>query len=276
MGTTGDGERLRFAASLRLDRGDAGDAMETICSLLAEDLNREVEGVAARSPSHLAEVLGQREADLGWVSPTLLLMAPELATMVPLLSSVRQGVASYHSIVFTSGAAAITSIDELSADTAAWVAPTSAAGYLVPRLTLARLGVDLDRAFEQELFVENHEGVGEAVFDGRAAVGGTYAHFELGDPDRDLIRAGYQAARPLSEGRILAVSGPIPADMIVAHPNVPIIDRIAFAAALCRLVHDPVGGAPIERVIGAEDFAPVSVEVLHELQSLMQAAEALA
>ena len=71
---------------------------------------------------------------------------------------------------------------------------------------------------------------------------------------------------------MLDISGPIPADMIVAHPEVPMAERIAFAAALSRLVHDPVGAEPIGRIIGAEDFAAVSLEVLEELTGLMKAA----
>ena len=36
----------------------------------------------------------------GWLSPTLLLSAKSLSTMVPLLSSLRDDVAFFHSVVF--------------------------------------------------------------------------------------------------------------------------------------------------------------------------------
>ena len=249
--------------------------MRTVCELLTEDLGRPVEPAPARSPSHLAEMLSDGEADFGWVSPTLLLMAPELATAVPLLSCVHQGAAFYHSVVFTAIDSAVRSLDDLGGVRAAWVAPTSSSGYIVPRLTLARCGVNLEAAFSEELFVDSHGEVARAVCDGRAAVGGTFAHFHDGVVDSDVVRAGYQDIMPLEDARILAVSGPIPADMIVCQPTVEMAARIAFAGALSRLVHDPVGARPIDTIIGADDFAPVSMEVLAELQGLMKAAAEL-
>lgn len=266
---------MRFAAALYVDDPLRRDAMDEVCGLLTEDLARPVEPVPARSPSHLAEVLSDGEADFGWVSPTLLLMAPELATAVPLLSCVRQGVAFYHSVVFTAADSLVRQLEDLQRVRAAWVAPTSAAGYIVPRLTLARRGVDLTSAFREELFLDSHGEVARAVCGGRAAVGGTFAHFHKGLAENDIVRAGYQDVMPFADARILAVSGPIPADMIVCHPSLPMADRIAFAAGLSRLVHDPVGGEPIRTIIGADDFAPVSMEVLAELQSLMKAAAEL-
>jgi len=271
MPSIADGS-LRFAVSLHLDDPAHREAMGTVCELLTGDVGCPVRSVSARSPSQLAELLAEGEADFGWVSPTLLLMAPELATMVPLLSCVRQGVAFYHSVVFTAADSLIRRLDDLQRVRAAWVAPTSAAGYIVPRLTLARRGVDPATAFREELFVNSHGEVARAVFGGRAAIGGTFAHFRKGLAENDIVHAGYEDVAPFAEARILAVSGPIPADMIVCHPDVAIADRIAFAAALSRLVHDPVGTKPIDTIIGAEDFAPVSVEVLQELQALMKAA----
>jgi phosphonate transport system substrate-binding protein len=249
--------------------------MSCITELLAEDMGENVEPVYARSPSHLEELLAEGEADFGWLSPTLLLMAPMLSTMVPLLSAVRHGAAFYHSIVFAPADSPVHSVEDLRDAHAAWVAPTSASGYLVPRLTLARCGVDSERALERETFCDSHGAVADLVFHGEAAIGGTYAHFEGGDPEAELLRTGYSDAPERSDARILAVSGPIPADMIVAHPFTPIPTRIAFAASLCRLVHDPVGAKPIDQIIGAEDFRPVGIDMLEELQGLMAAAAKL-
>lgn len=274
MSPSADGA-LRFAAALHLDDPVRRDAMEAVCELLTEDLGRPVQPVPARSPSHLAEVLSDGEADFGWVSPTLLLMAPQLATAVPLLSCVRQGVTVYHSVVFTAADSPIRELTHLQRVRAAWVAPTSAAGYIVPRLTLARRGVNLEEAFREELFLDSHGEVARAVCGGRVAIGGTFAHFHEGLAENDIIRAGYQDVMPFADARILAVSGPIPADMIVCHPSLPMTDRIAFAAGLSRLVHDPIGGQPVGTIIGADDFAPVSMDVLAELQALMTAAAAL-
>jgi phosphonate transport system substrate-binding protein len=202
-------------------------------------------------------------------------MSSDLATVVPLLSSVRDGATSFHAVLFTRADSGLTRVQDLSAARAAWVAPTSASGYLVPRLALVRRGVSLDEAFDDEVFLDSHGAVARAVLSGDADVGATYAHFEDGDPERRLVSSGYLAEDPNADVPILAVGGPIPADMIVAHPDVSLHDRIAFAAGLSRLANCAVGSEPIRRVIGADGFQAVSHESLAELEALMQASHVL-
>ncbi len=260
-----------FAANLRANDSDSRAAAEHLCALLSEDIGREVRAHFAHAPSALAEALSEGKAHFAWISPTLLLMSSKLATIVPLLSSVREGVATFHTVLFTAASTDIESMDDLHEARAAWVAPTSASGYLVARLTLARCGIDLDEALAEEEFLDSHGAVCRAVMSGEADVGATYAHFEGGTAKGRLLSTGYMAEVPNAAGRILAVGGPIPADMIVAHPSVPIRDRIAFAAALSRLANCAVGGASVRDVIGAESFQAVSHASLCELEALMQA-----
>lgn len=262
---------LTFALALRGHEPEWLKAFDALCELLGDDLGRRVKPLAAHAPSALAEAIGSGRANFGWVSPTLLMMAPSLATVVPLLSSVREGVAAFHSVVFTAPSSPFTTAADLEGVRAAWVAPTSASGYLVARLALARLGVDVDRAIASEVFLDSHGAVAEAVLSGAADIGGTYAHFDRGDARRALLRTGFDEH---GQARVLAVGGPIPADMIVAAADTDICARIAFAGALSHLAQDPVGSAPLRRVIGADDFQPVSNEMLAELRALMAASVA--
>jgi ABC-type phosphate/phosphonate transport system substrate-binding protein len=245
--------------------------MDELCQLLEHDTGMTVSPLLAPSPSTLADALVTGKAQFAWLSPTLLLMLPKLASMVPLLSSVRQDVAFFHAVVFAAMGSRVESIADLHQVSAAWVAPTSAAGYLVPRLTLARRGVDVTSAFVREDFLGTHGAVATAVLEGRADVGATYAHFEHGDAARRLLRTGYSDAVIGSKANVLAVSGPIPADMIVAHPDVAPAVRIAVAGALSRLPSDPVGRHALRTVIGADDFRAVTPEALRELEALAEA-----
>ncbi len=270
------GEGLVFGVTLSPDDDVHREALATMCELLSADSGFPVEGRDLRQPNQLARALAKGEVDVGWISPTLLLMDPGLAHVVPLLSSVRQGAACFHALLFCSTRIDAESVDDLRGAHAAWVAPSSAAGYLVPRLSLARKGYDLHEVFGDESFHDTHGKVAKAVLRGKADVGATYGHFSRGDAERgELVGAGFIEHGPFASIRILDVSGPIPADMIVARPEVPIPQRIAFAAALARLAHDPVGGDPLSRVIGAEDFRAVTTDALTELQSLMVAAHDL-
>jgi phosphonate transport system substrate-binding protein len=230
-----------------------------------------IEPLVATSPAELAGILADRRASFAWLSPTLLLMTPELRTAVPLLSSLRDGMAVFHSVIFTAATSGIDRVDQIANAHAAWVAPTSASGYLVPRLTLLAAGVPLD-ALARETFHDTHANVARAVLTGQADIGATFAHFEKGDATRRMIRAGYEDADVAARAQVLAVSGAIPADMVVSQPSVPISERVAFAGALCRLVHDPVGAAPFRTVIGADDFRAVTHQSLADLERLMKAA----
>jgi len=265
---------LVFGVTLSADDKTHREALGTLSELLSADSGLAVETHNLRRPNLLARALAMGDVDIGWLSPTLLLMDPGLSHVVPLLSSVRQGAAAFHALLFSSTRLDAESIDELHGAHVAWVAPSSAAGYLVPRLSLSRRGYDLGDLFAEETFYDTHGKVARAVLRGKADVGATYGHFAGGSADMGkLMSAGFMEHGPFASVRVLDVSGPIPADMIVVRPEVPIPERIAFAAALSRLAHDPVGGEPLRRVIGAEDFRAVTTEALSELQSLMQAAQ---
>jgi phosphonate transport system substrate-binding protein len=245
-------------------------SMEKLCQLLSADSGIQVEPFYAASPSRMAAALVDGKAHVAWMSPTLMLMSPELETAVPLLSSVRQGVAYFHSVLFCAESAPFEEVTDLVGARAAWVAPTSASGYLVPKLMLAQIGVDLRRAFVQEDFLDSHGAVVRAVMEEASAdVGATYASFERGDASQPLLSAGFRDAGH-EKVRILLTSGPIPADMIVANPSVTIQERVAFAGALCRLAQ--VADKTVKEVIGAQDFRAVSHEALAELGRLMKSA----
>lgn len=264
-----------FAVNLRTNDATSRATVTRLCALVGEDLDRPVHAHFAHAPSALAAAMKNGDAHFAWTSPTLLLLAADMASVVPLLSSVRRGQTAFHSVLFASAHSTIQHIDDLASARAAWVAPTSASGYLVARLSLVRHGIDLSQAFGDELFLDSHGAVARAVLTGEADVGATYAHFEGGDAKLRLASAGYTDEDPRADARILTVGGPIPADMIVAHPDVPIRDRTAFAAALSRLVHCAVGGDAIRDIIGADDFHPVSPASLMELDALMRASHDL-
>ena len=263
--------KMRFAVTLDVDAPATRAALYEICDLISSDAGFSVEPLVAPSPGDLARALAEEAADFAWLSPTLLLMTPALRGAIPLLSCVRNGMPFFHSVIFTAMQSGITSLAELDGARAAWVAPTSAAGYLVPRLTLVQAGVSPSKALSHESFHDTHAAAARVVLAGKAEIGASYAHFEQGDASRRMIRAGYQEASAFARARVLAVSGAIPADMIASHAKVDRAARSAFAAALCRLVHDPVGSESFATVIGAEDFRPVAQESLEELERLMEA-----
>jgi phosphonate transport system substrate-binding protein len=150
----------------------------------------------------------------------------------------------------------------------AWVAPTSASGYLFSRLALLRRGLNPAVLFGTENFYDAHGRVAAAVLEGRADVGATFAVYQGGDPARPLVRAGFLGAVPGRAARVIDVAGPIPADMIVAVPAVPISQRSALTVALQRIGEVPAAQQPLRALFGVEGFRAFSSASLRSLVDL--------
>jgi phosphonate transport system substrate-binding protein len=206
---------------------------------------------------------------LAWLSPTLMMTTPGLASVVPLVSSVREGVTSYHAALFVDDASPIRSVEQLAGARVAWIAPSSASGYLFPRAALRARGLDPRRLFSAESFHDTHGKVAEAVLLGRAQVGATFAHFEGGNPTRPLVRAGFLDVVRGRTGRVIEVAGPIPADLIAGAPEVPIHVRAALAVALQRLADHPAAREPLRALFGVDRFAPFASAGARALRALI-------
>lgn len=225
-----------------------------LCAWLSTRLGTLVRPHRAPSPEALASAYGAGRVDIAWVSPALLLTSPALADARPLVSSIRQGLASYHAALFVEKSSRFRSPSDLRGARAAWVASTSAAGYIVPRLSLAAHGLDPRELFASETFYDSHGNVARAVFGGAADVGATFAVFERGDPTAKLVRAGFLEAAT-GEGRILHVSGPIPSDPIVISPKLAVHHRIELLDAFTHGASEVLPA--VRHVLGAEEFQPV-------------------
>jgi phosphate/phosphite/phosphonate ABC transporter binding protein len=203
--------------------------------------------------------------DLAWVSPVLFLTAPELRNAHPLVNAMRQGGAMYHSVVFTRTDSKIRSPTQLVGARMAWVAKTSAGGYLVPRLTLAARGIRPDDHFREEIFTGSHGGVVTAVMNGEADAGGTYAVFEDGDPTKRLLRSGLDDLGDDVKARVILSAGPIPADLVVARADVPVTARAALVRVFEELADEAHSAHLIARVFNAERFIRFERGALDEL-----------
>ena len=250
-------------------------ALNVFCGALGQRLGFPIKRHRATSPTALAIALQKQTIQAAWVSPTLLVSSPHLAEAVPLVCSQRAGVSFYHAALFVPASSKITSVMELQNTRAAWVAPSSAAGYIIPRLSLARRGLSLNTLFWSESFHESHLGVCRAVARGQAEVGATYAVFTNGDPNAALLRAGFLECPETVKARVIDTSGPVPSDMVVVSPSVPVAQRTLISSALRALSEDTQAKAAMQAIFGTSDFAPFSPAAHKELRALLQTAKAL-
>lgn len=262
--------QITFGLVPHVEDAATRESLELLCSLISSDTGLDVRPLRAGSPALLANAVAADKVQIAWISPTLLLLSEALRNVVPLLTSVRQGVDAYHGLLFVAEDSPIRSWSDLIGKRVAWVARTSASGYLVPRLALKRRGLDVSSMFSSEVFLNSHGAVSWAVHDGSADVAATYGMFERGDPALPLVKSGYREFLPEFRGRVIESAGPIPSDMIVAHPAVPMLTRASIAGALSRLAVDDLGGPSIRKLIGADTFRPFSHESLRALQDLVE------
>lgn len=257
------------------DLPEARALLGDLCRHLSEIVHISIRPHRAPSPAALASAFGSGRVDLAWVSPVLALTAPELEHAAPLVSSVRAGVAQYHSVLFTSSDAPLRSLSDLVGVRAAWVARTSAAGFLVPRLALAARGLPPDVAFAEERFVDSHGAVARAVLGGEADVGATYAVFEGADPARAMLRSGFTRSVDGREGRVLLAVGPIPADLVIARPDVPITLRAALVTAFEALGTNAEAARSATALFGTDCFERFEAGALDPLREDVESGRAL-
>lgn len=244
------------------------------CSALGDQLGAVILPHRAPSPLALASAFHAGRVHFAWFSPTLLATSPAISSAVPLVSSVREGVASYHAVLFVPAESRIQSVHDLAGTHAAWVAESSAAGYLFPRLALERRGLDPQSLFASERFYQSYDATARAVLDGAADVGAAFAVYEHGDPKLPLLRAGFDKAADGRAVRVIDVSGPIPADVIVASRAVPSELRASAAIALARLSNDPASERFVKPLFGVDGFEHCGQGVLHSLRNLVPLAMA--
>ena len=245
-----------------------------LCAYLERQIGIPVTPHRAPSPEALASALHSGRVQVAWVGALSMLLSEHMTEMVPLLSAVREGVAFYHSVLFTPIKSPIRDVRGARGKRIAWVAPSSAAGYAVPRLSLARAGIDPHGFFSEEIFAGSHPESARVVVEGRADLAATYAIYRGGDPTKPLVKSGFRTFDSRLDVRILDVAGPIPSDLIVAAPRVFQDVRRSIATALLRIATDRASKQIMTDLIGADGFTRVTPSALREVRALVEVARA--
>src|SRR5687767_1395820 len=104
-----------------------GDGAETrallndLCGALSRACGFQVVSHRSPSPEALAAAMRQDRLQIAWVSALLYATSSAVGRGVPLLSSVRQGAATYHSVLYARADSGPRSLEQLRGVRAAWV-----------------------------------------------------------------------------------------------------------------------------------------------------------
>jgi phosphate/phosphite/phosphonate ABC transporter binding protein len=260
--TTGDAfRRVRVGVALAGDLEEGGRApLEPFCEALAGALDLVVTGHRYPHYQELLDGMHAGEIDLAWLPPVVALRATARGRTLPIALPVRGGSSSFHGALFARKDHPASRAKDLKGARVAWVDRQSAAGYLVIRAGLKSEGVDLTRAFAHEAFLGSHDAVVHAVLTGAVDVGATFAYL---DAARSVRRAAWGTATV----KVLALAGPIPADVVAATIRMPV--------ALIRKVQRALASddAALRRasldLFAAESFVEARPEHLEPLEKLL-------
>ena len=225
--------------------GATPDALAPLCRELAPLVRDEVTSVHPASYAELAAAFEKDRVQYAWMSPALLVLTDENTRLTPLLSSVRNDQIEYRAGIFVNATSRYTALEQLRGKTVAWVATTSASGYLFPRVHLATRGIEPTTFFGEELFVGSHAEVVRAVAEGRADCGATYV---------TASGSGFFDIAPDQPMRILEHTRPIPNDVIAGHGLLSKADHRVFSNAILTLAERDDGRALLRSAFHAERF----------------------
>ena len=260
--------------------GAAQSRLRELCVIASEATGVTFAPLHAPSYRELAELIRHGDGGIAWMPPIPAIDLEEDGAATPLALPWRHESASYYSALVTREGRGdrgergerAKGVPELQGLRVAWVDKESAAGYLVPRMHLASLGLDARTFFAQETFAHSHLGVIDAVVSGAADVGATFCTLEPGT--KRVMTAGWTAAdgSKIRDVDLVATLGPIPNDAIVASTRVPAAVRSGLTRWL--LAPDERSQDLLAELFQVRSFRVASSAHFDPLRHMMRAARA--
>src|SRR5579863_1749564 len=160
---------LRFAVSRAHGSSEArlSAGCRQLVDQLALTLAQPIELVLLRDYEEQLSALLEARVECAWMPPLTLARAITGGARLVAVNQ-RGGALTYRAGLLVRAEAPIHSLRDLSRLRAAWADPSSASGYLLPRLYLRASGVDLAQAFATERFFGSPSAACAAVADGDA------------------------------------------------------------------------------------------------------------
>lgn len=208
----------------------------------------------------LTQAMFRGEIDLAWLPPIPFLALADRRSIAVLASGRKS---PYRSAIIVAADSPIRRPGNLVGARAAWVDRHSASGFVLPRVKLARAGIDPGTAFAAEKFHGSHDAVVQAVVSGEADFGATWAQ---ATPPRNIT--GPWSRMDALEGsvRVLSVFGSIPPDVIAARDDLAPTARKAIVAALKTIYDEKQSRWLVRDVFGTEAFYRPDLDVYGSLQ----------
>lgn len=206
----------------------------------------------AESYKELADKVREGSTDVSWLGPVSYAWLAEGVTPIGCIG--RGGETDYRAALVVRDDSKIKSLADLKDATGlkgGWVDPWSAAGYVVPRLELARRKILPTPTFASEKFYGSHRAALEALARGDCDIAATYARFA-----ESATAGGWSEVKGLSV-RVLVTWGPIPSDVIAVRRNLGSKEYEATRDAFRTASADETFRAKLRGVFGGDEIKDV-------------------
>jgi phosphate/phosphite/phosphonate ABC transporter binding protein len=252
------GTPLSFGLVQTSPSDDANTRLDDLLAWLRTNAGVDLEPRPATDYMGLAGSVREASTDVAWLPPVVYAWLAEAVT--PVGSIVREGRTTYTAALIVQETSRLETLSDLVKVRAGWVDAWSAAGYVVPRLELARAGIDPLTAFQSESFHGSHREVVSALARGDCDVVGTYARAPL---TGENVTEGAWTGRDDVRVRVLASFGAIPADVLAVRRNLAPRDYERVRDAFRLACQDPAGRELVRGVFGGEELRE-GVEAGHD------------
>jgi phosphate/phosphite/phosphonate ABC transporter binding protein len=276
-GQAGEGERkgggaapaarpLRFGLGQHLPKERRHETMDGLARYLQDQLDRPVKPVIREDFENTGKRLARGTLDLAYFSPLLYVRAKKSHPEIRVLCRIRSGQRfSYQGLILARVDKHVRKMEDLKGKRFCWVARSSTSGYLFPRMLLSKAGLDPDTLFSKEFFTRYHtealRKMDNGVCDGAAVFASLYYEAKV----RGKLKSGI---------RIVAATGPIPQDVVVASPHLP--DGVAKQVTEALLRYDPekhTHGKPLGSGFRITSFIPADDSVYEPVREAVRLAK---
>ena len=194
-----------------------------------------------------------------------------LATGLLVLSQ-RKGRITYDTAVVVRADSPYEKLEDLKGESMAWVDRESASGFIFPAAEIIRRLGPLDEVLSRQHFHGSHRDVCEAVANGWASAGATFA---VRDDDGKLVGSGWIELLPdrADEFRSIAFLGPIPGDNVAHRPGLPSNLTEQLIGVLSRLHETDDGKSLLWEMFGAEAFARGDLDLYVPVRDVLKTLE---
>lgn len=260
--------RIVFGLVVPSAGSDLPARVDGLAKMLGAHAGLEVEHYDAAGYETLATEVRAGRVDVAWLPPIVYVRLADVVT--PIGSILRGGRSAYEAALVVKSDSRIKTIDGLRNTRAGWVDPWSAAGFVLPRVKLALLGVDPRTVFRTETFHGSHRAAMQALADGACDVAGTYARSD----DKGKVIAGAWSEIEGAEVRVLATFGAIPPDVIAVRRGFPEEDRVKILEALRAACAEEATRAVLREIFNGDELREGLVSGYDALKSALDMATA--